>query len=98
VRLPRLSGRPLGGRKAFASVKFELISTITNVETIASGTGLRDRRRLSRLYGRGNWRKMKGRATVRLSDGTICDAEIHWYEAHGIGKKELKFKKPLNIR
>ncbi len=79
-------------------MKFELISEITRAETIASGTALRDRRRLARLYGRGSWRKMKGQATIRLSDGTICEAEIHWYEAHGIGKKELKFKKPLYLR
>ena len=48
-----------------------------------------------REYGAGKWRKMKGIATVRLADGTICEAELHWYEAHGIGKKEIKFKKPL---
>jgi hypothetical protein len=53
---------------------------------------------LNREYGIGNWRKMKGINTVQLTDGTICDAELHWYEAHGIGKKEIKFKKPLSIR
>jgi hypothetical protein len=79
-------------------MKFELISELAKTETIASGTSLRNRRRLNRLYGRGNWWKMKGIATVRLSDGTICEAEIHWYEAHGIGKKELKFKKPVGRR
>jgi hypothetical protein len=76
-------------------LKFKIIGEIVRVETIAAGTSLRDRRRLIRLYGRGNWRKVKGESTVRLEDGTICEAEIHWYEAHGIGKKELKFKKPL---
>lgn len=76
-------------------MQFQIIGEIEGIETIAAGTRLRDRRRLTRLYGRGKWRKMKGRATVRLSDGTICEAEIHWYEAHGIGKKEIKFKKPL---
>jgi hypothetical protein len=76
-------------------VKFEVVGEITAVRVIAVGTDVRDRRRLTRLYGRGRWRKMKGDATVRLSDGTICKAEIHWYEAHGIGKKELKFKRPL---
>jgi hypothetical protein len=49
----------------------------------------------TRQYGGGKWRKMKGIATVELSDGTICEAELHWYEAHGVGKKELKFKKPV---
>lgn len=65
------------------------------METIASGISVRDRKRLSRMYGRGRWRKMKGEATVLLADGTMFVAEIHWYEAHGIGKKELKFKRPL---
>ncbi len=78
-------------------MKFEIIGEIAAVETIAVGTGVRDRRRLTRVYGRAQWRKMKGEATVRLSDGTICTAEIHWYEAHGIGKKELKFKRPLGL-
>lgn len=77
-------------------MRFEVLSEITGIETIASGTGIRDRRRLNREHGRGKWRKMKGIATVRLSDGTICEAELHWYEAHGIGKKELKFKRPLH--
>ena len=79
-------------------MQFEVLSDIRDVETIASGTGVRDRRRLNREHGGGKWRKVKGVATVRLSDGTICEAELHWYEAHGIGKKELKFKKPLDVR
>ncbi|MBV8897227.1 MAG: hypothetical protein JO051_11995 [Acidobacteriaceae bacterium] len=79
-------------------MQFEVLSEFRAVETIASGTGVRDRRRLNREHGRGKWRKVKGVATVRLSDGTICEAELHWYEAHGIGKKELKFKKPLDVR
>ncbi|HEX9162964.1 MAG TPA: hypothetical protein VF980_14760 [Thermoanaerobaculia bacterium] len=79
-------------------MNFEILSEFTAVETIAAGTKLRDRRRLARLYGRGKWRKVKGRATVRLSDGTILEAEILWYEAHGIGRNEFKFKKPLSIR
>jgi hypothetical protein len=79
-------------------VQFEFIGDLHAVETIASGRAVRDRRRLNREYGRGNWRKMKGFATVRLFDGTICEAELHWYEAHGIGKKEVKFKKPVNVR
>lgn len=79
-------------------VRFEIVSEIRHVETIASGTGVRDRRRLNREHGRGKWRKLKGVATVRLPNGTICEAELHWYEAHGIGKKELKFKRPLEIK
>jgi len=79
-------------------VEFELLGPIETSETIASGTGLRDRRRLVREYGAGKWRKMKGIATVRLADGTICEAELHWYEAHGIGKKEIKFKRPIDAK
>jgi hypothetical protein len=78
-------------------VRFEVLSEIRQIEIIATGTGVRDRRRLNREYGRGKWRKMKGIAAVRLDDGTICEAELHWYDAHGIGKKELKFKRPLNV-
>ena len=76
-------------------VKFEVVGEIRSAETIASGHGVRNRRRLIRQYGRGRWRKMKGIAAVRLGDGTLVEAELHWYEAHGIGKKELKLKKPL---
>ena len=74
---------------------FELIGEIAAVELIAVGRGIRDRSRLQKLYGKGRWRKLRGVATVRLADGTIHKAEIHWYEAHGIGRKELKLKLPL---
>ena len=78
-----------------SAVKFGIIGDIRSIETIAEGHGVRNTRRLIRQYGRGRWRKMKGVATIRLGDGTIVEAELHWYEAHGIGKKEIKFKKPL---
>ena len=68
---------------------FEIIGNITAVEQIASGRGIRDPRRLQRLYGKGRWRKLKGIAAVRLLDGTIHRAEVHWYEAHGIGRRSL---------
>ena len=74
---------------------FELISSITAIEPIAKGGSIRDRRRLLKAYGKGRWRKLRGIATVRLLDGTIHTAEVHWYEAHGIGRKELKLKLPL---
>ena len=74
---------------------FELIGEITEAKTIATGTGVRDRARLRRLYGRAKWRKVKGVARVRLPNGRIRVAEIHWYEAHGIGKKEFKLKLPF---
>ena len=75
---------------------FEIIGDVTAIEAIAKGRGIRERRRLRRAYGSGAWRKMKGRARIKLSDGTICLAEIHWYEAHGIGKKEFKIKRILD--
>ena len=74
---------------------FEIIGELTEVVTIASGTGVRDRARLKRVYGRGRWRKRKGKATVRLPDRRIRLAEVHWYEAHGIGKREFKIKLPF---
>jgi hypothetical protein len=76
-------------------MNFEIIGPINAIEPIAVATGIRDRRRLQRLYGKGRWRKLRGIAAVRLIDGTIHTAEIHWYEAHGIGKKEFKIKPPL---
>ncbi len=74
---------------------FEIIGSITDIEPIAVGQGIRNLPRLRRLYGQGNWRKMKGFARVRLINGTVHTAEVHWYEAHGIGKKEFKIKFPL---
>lgn len=76
-------------------MRFDIIGDIRFVETIASGRGVRNRTRLNRQYGRGRWRKLKGIVTVRLGDGTVVDGEFHWYEAHGIGKKEVKFKRPV---
>ena len=76
-------------------MNFEIIEEITNIETIAVGSSIREVARLRKVYGAGRWRKLKGIAMVRLSDGTICEAEVHWYEAHGIGKKEIKIKRIL---
>jgi hypothetical protein len=74
---------------------FEVLGEITSIETIASGRGLRDRARLRKTYGAGRWRKLKGLARVRLLDGNVRRAEIHWYEAHGIGRHEFKLKLPF---
>jgi hypothetical protein len=71
---------------------FEIISDITEVQTIATGKSIRDIARLRKQYGEGRWRKMKGIALIRLSNGRVRKAEIHWYEAHGIGRKEFKRK------
>jgi hypothetical protein len=75
---------------------FELLGDITEVETIAAGRAIRDLPRLRRLYGKGHWRKMKGSARIRLSNGRVRLAEVHRYEAHGIGKKEFKRKRYLD--
>ncbi len=74
---------------------FEIVGEITNIETIAVGSSIRDIARLRKQYGRGRWRKLKGTALVRLSNDRIRQAEIHWYEAHGIGKRKLKIKRFL---
>jgi hypothetical protein len=74
---------------------FEILGELRHVETIATGSGIRELARLRRLYGRGNWRKRSGEASIRLGSGAIREAELHWYEAHGIGKKEFKIKRFL---
>ena len=74
---------------------FEIIGDITNIEIIATGSSIRDVARLRKQYGRGRWRKLKGVVMVRLANGTIRQAEIHWYEAHGIGRKKFKIKRIL---
>jgi hypothetical protein len=74
---------------------FEIVGEIARIEPIARGSSVRDRIRLQRQYGQGRWRKLKGVARVRLVDGTIRLAEIHWYEAHGIGQREFKLKLPF---
>jgi hypothetical protein len=71
---------------------FEILGEISNIETFATGTGIRERARLRRIYGRDRWRKRKGMARIRLSDGSLHQAEIHWYEASGIGRREFKIK------
>ena len=74
---------------------FDIIGEIENVETIAVGSRIRELPRLEKMYGSGRWRKMKGEATIRLRNSRVVRAEIHWYEAHGIGKKEFKRKRYL---
>jgi hypothetical protein len=76
-------------------VEFEILGEIRDIETIATGRAVYIRRHLERTYGKGRWRKRKGRATVQLSDGTVREAEIHWFEAHGVGRKDFKVKRVL---
>ena len=75
---------------------FEIIGEITDVEIIARGSGIRDLARLNERYGTGNWRKLKGFATVELGNGRLRFVELHWYEAHGIGRRLLKIKRFLD--
>jgi hypothetical protein len=74
---------------------FKIVSEITNIETIAAGASIRDIERLREQYGSGRWRKLKGIALIQLRSGQIKVAELHWYEAHGIGRKEIKRKRYL---
>ena len=74
---------------------FEILGEITQVETFAIGSSIREIARLQKIYGKGRWRKRKGIAKVKLSDDSIHIADIHWYEATGIGKKEFKIKRLL---
>ena len=72
---------------------FEIVGDINEVETFATGSGIREIARLQKQYGKGRWRKRKGTAKIRLPEGGLLFAEIHWYEATGIGRKELKIKR-----
>lgn len=75
---------------------FEVVGSITEIETIAAGRQIRELRRLQRRYGKGRWRKVKGVALIRVADERVRRAELHWYEAHGIGRKEVKRKRYLD--
>ncbi len=75
---------------------FKIIDSIENIEIIAVGGGIRDIMRLRGQFGSGRWRKLKGTATVELENGHSRRAEVHWYEAHGIGKRKMKIKRFLD--
>jgi hypothetical protein len=75
---------------------FEIINEIEDIETIAIGGKIRDIMRIRKQYGLGRWRKMKGVAKVRLQSGSIRNVELHWYEAHGIGRRKMKIKRLLD--
>jgi hypothetical protein len=77
-------------------VYFQILSEITDVETIATGSGIRELARLRRRYGRGRGRKRKGTAQVELAGGVVRLAELHWYEAAGVGQREVKIKRYLD--
>lgn len=77
-------------------MNFEVVGEITGIETIAVGSRIRDLARLRKYYGKGRWRKLKGVARIRLLSGRVRLAELHWYEAHGMGRKEMKRKRYLD--
>ena len=77
-------------------MRFELLGAINHVEVIAAGPGVRVRSYLRKAYGQGRWRKMKGTGTIRLPNGAVRAVELHWYEAHGIGKRDMKIKRYLD--
>ena len=77
-------------------VDFTVVGEIADIETLAIGRRIRELKRLRRKYGKGRWRKRKGVATVRLADGVVKQAELHWYEATGIGRRELKIKRYID--
>ncbi len=73
----------------------EIVGEIQDIETIVKGLSVRERGRLVAQFGRGRWRKLKGKATVRLENGLTVIAEVQWYEAHGIGRRKIKIKRFL---
>ncbi len=75
---------------------FEIVGAVRHPVTIATGKGIRELQRLQRVYGKARWRKRKGIAQVRFDDGSIREAEVHWYEASGIGRREYKIKRFLD--
>jgi len=77
---------------------FVIVGAIGDVENIASGRGIRELRRLRKAYGGRRWRKQKGVATIELADGRRVVAELHWYEAHGVGRREMKIKQILDTQ
>ncbi len=75
---------------------FRIVGAIRDAEIIATGRGIRELRRLRKAHGGQRWRKLKGKATIELADGRHVVAELHWYEAHGVGRREMKIKQILH--
>lgn len=76
-------------------INFKLVSEIEDIETIAEGKGIRDRRQLEKLYGKGSWKKKKGLAAIEIETGEVLWAELHWYECHGRGRVRMRIKRFL---
>ena len=79
-------------------MEIKILGDIQDVEMIATGSGIREIERLRRVFGPGRWRKLKGVARIRLPDGTESWAEVHWYQAHGVGRREFKVKRLMGER
>src|SRR5579864_6213505 len=88
--VPVKEPRPPAGRYNQRLCSSKLFGRISDIEKIASGKGIRERRQLSKLYGGRRWKKLKGMATVRLGDGTMCHAEVHWYEVPTAWRKGVQ--------
>jgi hypothetical protein len=96
LNLPRFGAAISVWRSWRTASMFEIVGDITNVQVIATGRGIRRLKTLRKRHGGKHWRKLKGDATVRLGNGSLRRAEIHWYEAHGVGKRGLKIKRFLD--
>jgi hypothetical protein len=83
-------------RGSLAGMDFELVGELSDIEIIAVNLSIRDNADLKARYGGRRWRKLKGVGTVRLASGSIRRAEVHWYEAHGVGKRKMKIKRLLD--
>ena len=80
----------------FPPMYFEIVSEISEIQTVAVGSKIYEIERLRKQFGHGRWRKLKGIALVKLPSGRIRRVELHWYEAHGIGKRKMKIKRYLD--
>jgi hypothetical protein len=96
TRRPAFVLRPFAKSPRTSTVYFEIIGIVEDIETIAVGASIREVARLRARHGAGRWRKKKGVAVVRLASGRLRRAELHWYEAHGIGRRKLKIKRFLD--
>jgi hypothetical protein len=90
-----LGDSTIDSRVVVRAVWFRLASDLRRVEVIVTGRSIRDLTRLCKIHGVARWRKLKGIASVELADGSVSKAELHWYEAHGIGRRDMKIKRIL---
>lgn len=84
------------GQRGSSRTYFNIVGKIEKIETIAVGAKIRDINHLRLKFGRGRWRKMKGVAEIELESGEVRTAEVHWYEAHGVGRRKMKIKRLID--